>query len=161
MAIVDLPEAERPVNQTVQPFCLRRSLRSARVRPACQVMLLWTWSDLFIRVHFLLAGSWRGRFGCSCWDWDLRCHFDVGIELGNGAIEYLSHHNLGYLQAITTCVSRKPKTKLSACMAGPALADPWGSLGERSPEAAPVVGLVVSTSLALLAALPSMTNKPL
>lgn len=63
-------------------------------------------------MHFLLAGSWRGRFGCSCWDWDLRCHFDVGEELGKGAIEYLSHHNLGYLQAITTCVSRKPKTKL-------------------------------------------------
>ena len=38
--MVDLPEAERPVNQTVAPFCLRRSVRSARVRPACQVMLL-------------------------------------------------------------------------------------------------------------------------
>lgn len=41
MAIVDLPEAERPVNQSVQPFCLRSSLRSVRViRDACHVMLL-------------------------------------------------------------------------------------------------------------------------
>jgi len=38
--MVDLPDAERPVNQTVQPFCLRNSLRSERVRPECQVMLL-------------------------------------------------------------------------------------------------------------------------
>lgn len=38
--MVDLPEADRPVNQTVQPFCLRSSLRSLRVRPACHVMLL-------------------------------------------------------------------------------------------------------------------------
>ena len=38
--MVDLPEAERPVNQTVAPFCLRRSVRSSRVRPACHVMLL-------------------------------------------------------------------------------------------------------------------------
>lgn len=38
--MVDFPDAERPVNQTVQPFCLRRVLRSERVRPACQVMLL-------------------------------------------------------------------------------------------------------------------------
>jgi hypothetical protein len=38
--MVDFPEAERPVNQTVAPFCLRRSVRSSRVRPACQVMLL-------------------------------------------------------------------------------------------------------------------------
>jgi hypothetical protein len=38
--MVDFPDAERPVNQTVAPFCLRRSVRSSRVRPACQVMLL-------------------------------------------------------------------------------------------------------------------------
>ena len=38
--MVDLPEAERPVNQTVAPCCLRNLLRSVRVRPACQVMLL-------------------------------------------------------------------------------------------------------------------------
>jgi hypothetical protein len=40
VAIVDLPDADRPVNHTVQPFCLRSSLRSLRVRPACHVMLL-------------------------------------------------------------------------------------------------------------------------
>ena len=39
--MVDLPEADRPVNQTVHPFCLRRVARSVRVRPECQVMLLW------------------------------------------------------------------------------------------------------------------------
>lgn len=38
--MVDLPEAESPVNQTVHPFCLRRSQRSLRVRPECHVMLL-------------------------------------------------------------------------------------------------------------------------
>lgn len=38
--MVDLPEADRPVNQIVAPFCPRSSLRSLRVRPACQVMLL-------------------------------------------------------------------------------------------------------------------------
>merc|ERR1711939_730041 len=40
VAIVDFPEADRPVNQTVQPFCLRSSLRSWRVRPGCHVMLV-------------------------------------------------------------------------------------------------------------------------
>lgn len=38
---------------------------------------------------------------------------------------------------------KKSKDETSACMAGPALADPWGTLGERSPEAGPVVGLCV------------------
>lgn len=37
--MVDLPEAERPVNQRVKPFCLRYSLRSLRVRPGCQSRL--------------------------------------------------------------------------------------------------------------------------
>lgn len=38
--MVDFPEAERPVNQTVQPACLRRVLRSERESEGCQVMLL-------------------------------------------------------------------------------------------------------------------------
>ena len=39
--MVDLPEAERPVNQIVRPGCLRRALRSVCVRECgCQVMLL-------------------------------------------------------------------------------------------------------------------------
>lgn len=38
--MVDLPDAERPVNQMVKPFCLRNSLRSARERDGCHVMLL-------------------------------------------------------------------------------------------------------------------------
>lgn len=41
VATVDFPEADRPVNQSVKPFCLRRSLRSARERDGCQVMLLY------------------------------------------------------------------------------------------------------------------------
>jgi hypothetical protein len=39
--MVDLPEAERPVNQIVRPCCLRRVLRSVREREGCQVMLLF------------------------------------------------------------------------------------------------------------------------
>ena len=62
--MVDLPEAERPVNQTVAPFCLRRSVRSSRVRPACHVMLL---SHLLGFVNMLCSrrcrGRWRGRGG--------------------------------------------------------------------------------------------------
>ena len=38
--MVDFPLAERPVNQIVRPRCLRRALRSGRVREACHVMLL-------------------------------------------------------------------------------------------------------------------------
>lgn len=38
--MVDLPEAERPVNHRVKPCCLRSVLRSERERDGCQVMLL-------------------------------------------------------------------------------------------------------------------------
>lgn len=38
--MVDLPEAERPVNQRVKPVCLRKAIRSVRVRDGCHVMLL-------------------------------------------------------------------------------------------------------------------------
>lgn len=51
--MVDLPDAERPVNQTVAPFWPRSSLRSFRVRPACHVMLLAS------RLDLLLCGSHR------------------------------------------------------------------------------------------------------
>ena len=41
MAIVDFPEAERPVNQRVKPFWLRSAQRSAWVTvDACHVILL-------------------------------------------------------------------------------------------------------------------------
>jgi hypothetical protein len=53
---VDLPEAERPVNQIVKPRCLRRSLRSEREREGCQVMLL----ARFVR---LLLDGWIGMAG--------------------------------------------------------------------------------------------------
>lgn len=39
--MVDFPEAESPVNQMVRPRCLRRVVRSARVREGCHVMFLW------------------------------------------------------------------------------------------------------------------------
>lgn len=52
--MVDLPEAERPVNQTVAPFCLRRSVRSVRVKPECHVMLL---SPLLGFVNVIVLGA--------------------------------------------------------------------------------------------------------
>lgn len=45
--MVDLPDADSPVNQMVKPFCLRYVLRSSRERDGCHVMLLkGTVSDL-------------------------------------------------------------------------------------------------------------------
>jgi len=50
--MVDLPEAERPVNQIVRPLCLRRMERSVRESEGCHVMLvallaiLGRWEDL-------------------------------------------------------------------------------------------------------------------
>jgi hypothetical protein len=38
--MVDFPDAERPVNQIVNPRCFRNSLRSCRERDGCQVILL-------------------------------------------------------------------------------------------------------------------------
>ena len=38
--MVDFPLAESPVNQIVRPRCLRRALRSGRVREGCHVILL-------------------------------------------------------------------------------------------------------------------------
>ena len=49
VAIVDLPDAERPVNQIVKPRCFRNSLRSWREREACQVMLLFSCQFLLQR----------------------------------------------------------------------------------------------------------------
>lgn len=63
VAMVDLPEAERPVNQMVKPRCLRNVLRSLRERDGCQVMLL---SSVSARLgeH---GGVWRGsRCHCVC-----------------------------------------------------------------------------------------------
>lgn len=53
--MVDLPEAERPVNQSVRPVCLRRELRSARLREGCQVMLL-----LYVLLFNLQGGKVLG-----------------------------------------------------------------------------------------------------
>ena len=38
--MVDLPEADSPVNQMVKPRCLRRVERSVRESEGCHVMLL-------------------------------------------------------------------------------------------------------------------------
>ena len=57
VAIVDLPEAERPVNQIVKPLWPRSSLRSCRDRDGCHVTFLsnarvsfrglgWGWSGV-------------------------------------------------------------------------------------------------------------------
>lgn len=62
--MVDLPEADRPVNQTVAPCCLRSSLRSLRVRPACQVMLLF------------FASQWLGGFERLDWNFYSRRHVE-------------------------------------------------------------------------------------
>jgi len=40
IAIVDFPDAERPVNQMVKPRCSRKSLRSFRDSDGCHVMFL-------------------------------------------------------------------------------------------------------------------------
>jgi len=75
--MVDLPEAERPVNQTVHPFCLRSSLRSFRVRPACHVILLEQESA---GLHGLCNPKWYGGadfgIGSRMLGWHLRCHLD-------------------------------------------------------------------------------------
>jgi hypothetical protein len=41
VAMVDLPDADSPVNQMVKPFCLRYVLRSSRESDGCHVMLLF------------------------------------------------------------------------------------------------------------------------
>lgn len=59
---MDLPDAERPVNQMVKPFCLRKPLRSARERDGCHVMLL----ELNVSDVCVVGGVWRGS----------RCHVE-------------------------------------------------------------------------------------
>ena len=53
--MVDLPEADRPVNQSVKPFCLRRDCRSVCVtEESCHVTFLG---------RGLVCGSGLGRGG--------------------------------------------------------------------------------------------------
>jgi hypothetical protein len=40
VAMVDLPDADKPVNQIVKPRCFLSWLRSRRVRPGCHVIFL-------------------------------------------------------------------------------------------------------------------------
>lgn len=54
--MVDLPEAERPVNQMVRPVCLRRELRSALLREGCQVMLLLY---AYVKLSGWKVGDWH------------------------------------------------------------------------------------------------------
>lgn len=69
--MVDFPDADRPVNQTVQPFCLRRSERSARVSDGCQVMLLCRWHELVspTTILWILRYNSRQQTGSveRCW----------------------------------------------------------------------------------------------
>jgi hypothetical protein len=57
VAMVDFPDAERPVNHIVNPRCFRNSLRSCRESDGCQVIFLRIWSTFFPRRR---AGS-RGN----------------------------------------------------------------------------------------------------
>jgi len=66
--MVDLPEAERPVNQMVAPCCLRSSLRSLRVRPACQVMLLYVNSRQQLKLYLVMQ---------------IKTHVDIFEDCGN------------------------------------------------------------------------------
>lgn len=63
IAMVDFPEAERPVNQRVKPCCLRRVLRSCVVTAdECHVM-------------FLGGGEWGKRGIVGYGEANLRCHY--------------------------------------------------------------------------------------
>lgn len=61
--MVDFPDAERPVNQIVKPFCLRNELRSARERDGCQVMLL----SLCQRVDLGVMAGYSGVLTLPFW----------------------------------------------------------------------------------------------
>ena len=72
--MVDLPDADRPVNQIVKPGCLRSEVRSARDSDACQVMLLlpceYVWRGMaghltlpFWRVWVCFEVFWRYFLG--------------------------------------------------------------------------------------------------
>lgn len=67
--MVDLPDADRPVNQMVKPGCLRNVLRSAREREGCQVMLLLRFSMLRVYAWDPELVAWWGYAGHS------RCHY--------------------------------------------------------------------------------------
>ena len=58
VAIVDFPEADRPVNQIVKPRCFLNPLRSWREREGCQMILLRVVSVLFL----VAMWGWRGNF---------------------------------------------------------------------------------------------------
>lgn len=58
--MVDLPLAERPVNQTVKPCWPRKLLRSACVRDGCQVIFLFLFLTFeILGFLFLLGGGKR------------------------------------------------------------------------------------------------------
>lgn len=54
--MVDFPDAESPVNQIVKPRCLRRVVRSARVREGCQVIFLRGVSIIYLWLILLAIG---------------------------------------------------------------------------------------------------------
>lgn len=64
--MVDLPEAERPVNQRVKPCCLRRVLRSCVVTvDECHVM-------------FLGGGEWGGG---ALWAMGRRTYVAITVDI--------------------------------------------------------------------------------
>jgi hypothetical protein len=79
VAMVDLPEAESPVNQIVKPRCLRFALRSLRERDGCQVMLLFAKCEL-LRED---GGVWWGRtYVAIVVDWEDVLGLKMVVEMG-------------------------------------------------------------------------------
>lgn len=77
---MDLPLAERPVNQIVHPFWPRKALRSACVRDGCHVMLLFgEWVSVFD------GGRERGLGGAH-----LRCCHSVAMRVGGFLVGFFS-----------------------------------------------------------------------
>lgn len=72
VATVDLPEADRPVNQMVKPFCLRKDSRSVRERDGCQVMLLRVGggrSGRLVYADCTILGRAKGQVCCESFMW--------------------------------------------------------------------------------------------
>jgi hypothetical protein len=97
--MVDLPEAERPVSQTVAPrWPPRRAARSAWVRPGCQVMLLvplvrggpvvWAW-EAYVAICGILCPALILRRKRPTWN--LRLLFDICFNGVLDALRYRFH----------------------------------------------------------------------
>jgi hypothetical protein len=82
--MVDLPDADRPVNHSVKPRCLRFVWRSERESDGCQVMLLGA----------LLAKSEAGwaKFATAGYS---RCHDCYGVSTGVMSVSTVKFRGYG------------------------------------------------------------------